>query len=177
MATIEQVERLREKANVTYDEAKAALEACNNDLLDAIIYLEKQGKVKGEGGFYSSASSSKSRSSAEIPTEESEEEKPGFSDLLRRFGRLCMKLVRKGNENILEIYRNGELRTSMPVNVLVLLLIVAFWITIPLLILGLFFGFRYRFNGPDLGRNVVNDPMDSVANAAQELKNSISNHK
>lgn len=177
MATIEQVERLREKANVTYDEAKAALEACNNDLLDAIIYLEKQGKVKNEGGFYSSAASSKAGASNDIPVEESADDRSGFSDLLKRFGKMIMKLVRKGNENILEIYRNGELRTSMPVNVLVLLLIVAFWITIPLLVLGLFFGFRYRFNGPDLGKNVVNDPMDSVANAAQELKNSISNHK
>lgn len=173
MATLEQVERLREKANVTYDEAKAALEACNNDLLDAIIYLEKQGKVKNEGGFYSSAGNAREGAPAEIPREETGDEGGGFSDLLRKFGAFCAKLLRKGNENILEIYRHGEKRTSMPVTVLVLLLIFAFWVTIPLVIVGLFFGFRYRFSGPDLGKDVVNDPMENAAKAAEELKNSM----
>lgn len=176
MATIEQVEQLREKANVTYDEAKAALEASNNDLLDAIIYLERQGKVKGKSGFYSSERSTSAGASAELPREEAAD-CGGFGDLLRRFGAFCLKLLRKGNENTFEVFRHGVSRTSMPVNVLVLLLIFVFWITIPLLIIGLFFGFRYRFNGPDLGKSVVNDPMDSVANAAEELKNSISNNK
>ena len=46
MATIEQVEKLRSKANVSYEEAKNALEACGDDILEAMIYLEKQGKVQ-----------------------------------------------------------------------------------------------------------------------------------
>ncbi len=56
MATLEQVEKLREKANVSFEEAKAALDACNGDLLDALIYLEKQGRVNAPtgGGYYSS---------------------------------------------------------------------------------------------------------------------------
>lgn len=53
MITLEQVEKLREKANVSYDEAKAALEAANGDMLEALINLEKQGKVvPPEGGGY-----------------------------------------------------------------------------------------------------------------------------
>lgn len=173
MATLEQVERLREKANVSYDEAKAALEACNNDLLDAIIYLEKQGKVKSEGGFYSSSGSAKENASVEIPREEPSEESHGFSDLMRRFGAFCLKLLHISNANYFEVYRYDEKRTSMPVLVLVLLLIFAFWVAIPLLIVGLFFGFRYRFSGPELGKNLVNDPMENVAKAAEDLKNSI----
>ena len=46
MEMIEKVERLREKANVSYEEAKAALEQTGGDLLDAIVLLERQGKVK-----------------------------------------------------------------------------------------------------------------------------------
>ncbi len=176
MATIEQVERLREKANVTYDEAKAALEACNNDLLDAIIYLEKQGKVKNEGGFYSSRKETSAGAPAEMPREEAPGGN-GFSDLFRRFGAFCLRLLGKGNENAFEVFRYGERRTSMPVTVLVLLLIFAFWITIPLLVVGMFFGFRYRFSGPDLGKNVVNDPLSNAADAAEELKQSIANKK
>jgi hypothetical protein len=47
-----------------------------------------------------------------------------------------------------------------------------FWITIPLLIIGLFMGFRYRFNGPDLGKDSVNSAMDTAATAAENLKKS-----
>ena len=46
MDNFEKVEKLREKANVTYEEAKTALENSNWDMLDAMIYLEKNGKVK-----------------------------------------------------------------------------------------------------------------------------------
>ena len=49
MDDLEKVERLRERADVSYEEAKKALEECNGDLLDAMVYLEKQGKVKKPG--------------------------------------------------------------------------------------------------------------------------------
>ena len=39
--TLEQVERLREKADVSYGQAKAALEYSGGNLLDALIYLEE----------------------------------------------------------------------------------------------------------------------------------------
>ncbi|MDR2615905.1 MAG: ubiquitin, partial [Oscillospiraceae bacterium] len=45
MATLEQVEKLRERANVSFEEAKAALDEADGDLLDALILLEKQGKT------------------------------------------------------------------------------------------------------------------------------------
>ena len=43
--TLEQVERLREKADVSYGQAKAALEYSGGNLLDALIYLEEQGVI------------------------------------------------------------------------------------------------------------------------------------
>ncbi len=47
MDNFEKVEKLREHANVTYEEAKQALENSNWDILDAMIYLEQGGKVHG----------------------------------------------------------------------------------------------------------------------------------
>ena len=38
--TVEMVERLREKAPVSYAQAKEALEYSGGNLLDALIYLE-----------------------------------------------------------------------------------------------------------------------------------------
>ena len=37
--TLEQVEQLRAHAAVSYEEARRALEACDGDLLDALILL------------------------------------------------------------------------------------------------------------------------------------------
>jgi hypothetical protein len=96
---------------------------------------------------------------------------------MKRFGNFCLKVIRKGNTNYFEVLKGNESKALLPVSVLVLLLIFAFYITIPLIVIGLFFGFRYRFNGPDFNGNTVNNVMDSAADAAEKLKNSISNEQ
>ncbi|GIM28775.1 hypothetical protein CPJCM30710_14410 [Clostridium polyendosporum] len=45
---LELIDELRKRANVSYEEAKAALEKCNGNILEALVYLEKQNKVKSE---------------------------------------------------------------------------------------------------------------------------------
>ncbi|AGK96296.1 DUF4342 domain-containing protein [Clostridium pasteurianum] len=47
---VELIDELRKRANVSYEEAKEALEKCNGDLVEALIYLEKQNKVKSDEG-------------------------------------------------------------------------------------------------------------------------------
>ena len=46
--TLENVDLVRERANVSYAEAKEALEACDGDVLEAIIYIESQKDKKAE---------------------------------------------------------------------------------------------------------------------------------
>ncbi len=43
MEKIELVETVREKAGVGYADAKAALDACGDDILDALVWLEARG--------------------------------------------------------------------------------------------------------------------------------------
>jgi hypothetical protein len=62
---------------------------------------------------------------------------------------------------------------TVPVTVLVVLLIFTFWITVPLIIIGLFLGYRYSFAGPDLGKESVNQALDSVAQAAENIKREV----
>ena len=45
MDTMEKVEALRKKANISYEEAKNVLEQANGDLLDAMVILERQSKI------------------------------------------------------------------------------------------------------------------------------------
>lgn len=180
MTTLEQVEKLREMANISYDEAKTALDATNGDLLEAIIYLEKQGKVNPPtgGGYYSSQKTSDANTGSDndFCREKQNVKCDGretFGSFLKKVGKFCMKLIRKGNANSFEVLKGEESKASASVTAFVLLLIFIPWITIPLLIIGLFFGFRYRFNGPDLGGNTVNDAMNSAADAAVNLKKSM----
>lgn len=174
MVTLEQVERLRDKAKVSFEDAKAALEASDGDLLNAIIYLEKQGKVAAPsaGGYYSSQSAPTKEKT--LP-EEKERKRSGesFSDMMRRFGRFCGMLLDKGNHNYLEASRAGNPVFSVPVTVVAILLIFFFWMIVPLFILSLFFGFRYSFRGSDLGRESVNRVMDGASDTVEELKRSI----
>ncbi|MCL2057662.1 MAG: hypothetical protein FWH01_01195 [Oscillospiraceae bacterium] len=45
MASIEMVEKLRSRAGVTYEDAREALDSSDDDMLDALIWLEKNGKT------------------------------------------------------------------------------------------------------------------------------------
>ncbi|NLY71286.1 MAG: DUF4342 domain-containing protein [Clostridiales bacterium] len=171
--TLEQVEKLRDKANVSYNDAKEALEATDGDLLEALIYLEKKGKVtppEGGGYYKSKADSSESKDSSK--EEGSKTNRNSFADLARKFVRYCGKLIHKGNINYLVIKKDGEVKTKFPATLLVIMLLFFFWVTMPLLIIGLFFGFRYSFCGPDLGKEFVNEAMDNIADTAENIKKS-----
>ena len=82
-------------------------------------------------------------------------------------------LVRRSITNQVEVWRAGRLMTTIPILVLILLVVFFFWVTIPLLIVGLFFGCRYRFSGPDLGRDEVNRVMDQVSDTVDGMKESV----
>lgn len=176
MITLEQVERLREKANVSFEEAKAALEATNGDLLDALIYLERKGRVSPPAGdgYYSSQNSAREEEPKDTTEKEPKRNGESFSDMVKRFGRACGKVIGKGNHNFLEAERAGNTVFSLPVTVVVVLLIFVFWVVIPLFILSLFFGFRYHFRGQELGKDAVNKVMDGVSNTADDIKKSVS---
>lgn len=48
MSNLELIDELRKRANVSYEAAKEALEKCNGDIVEALVYLEKQNKTKTE---------------------------------------------------------------------------------------------------------------------------------
>jgi hypothetical protein len=180
MASLEQVEKLRTMANVSYEEAKTALEATNGDLLEAIIYLEKQGKVSAPAGdgYYSSE---KAEEVYAMPCDGKGWKKrhrhdhcrENFHSHMHKFSEFCFRMLRKGNAISFEVLKGEESKASIPVIALALLLIFAFWVIVPLIIVGLFFGFRYRFNGTDFSGNIVNNAMNSAADAAENFKKSM----
>ncbi|WP_019850225.1 UBA/TS-N domain protein [Desulfitobacterium sp. PCE1] len=180
MTPLEKVEKLCSMGNITFEEAKAALDAANGDLLDAIIYLEKQGKIHApsSGGYYSSEKTvdahvvSYQAKDWKNQHHSGDKENP-FLSFFKDAWDFFLKLLRKGNENSFEVLKGTEVKGSFPITALVLLMIFAFWVTIPLMVIGLFFGFRYRFVGADIKATTINDAMDSAADAAENLKKSM----
>jgi len=180
MTEIEKVEKLRENANVTFAEAKEALDNSGNDILDALIYLENSGKarVPEGGGFYSGTdlpvpaepAVSGDNAAGTKNTGSGEE----FVDLMKRFGAFCLKMFNKGLNNYLEATKGDQLLFSCPVLIVILLAVFFFWITTVLFVISLFFGFRYRFSGDDLGKDSINSVMENASGVVDEVKKSVS---
>jgi len=180
MTELEKVEKLREKANVSFAEAKEALDNSGGDILEALIYLEANGKAVAPAGggyfsgadmpiqteytnsnYYSANSGNSSNGSGE-----------SFSDLLKRFGAFCLRVFNKGLSNFLEATKGDQHLFSCPVLVVILLALIFPWIVLPLFVISLFCGFHYRFSGDDLGRDSVNSVMDGASNVVDDVKRS-----
>ena len=171
------VERLREKADVTFAEAKAALDEANGDLLDALIILEREGKTVAppKGGTYSDK--------AEEPAEEQGDKTADkgkeitFGDVMCRIGHAFMRILEVGNTNFVDAIYKGETKLACPVTVFIVLAIACFWAVIPLMILGIFLGWKFRLRGKELGREDINSALETAENAAETLKTSVTEKK
>ena len=163
MTNFEMVETLREKANVSYEEAKAALEASNWDLLDAILLLESEGKIAPETASYSTRTE-------ELPPMEEPKKHRGFHEGMKWLARSFGKLLRIGNTNHLAVSRNDRELFALPVTVFVVLLLCSVWTILIAMLISLFFGVRYAFRGPDLGKESINHVMDKAGDMAENVK-------
>lgn len=169
MDELEKVERLRERADVSYEEAKKALEECGGDLLDAMVYLEKQGKVKKpkrESFTTQYEEPEKIQEAADNAKNTS-----GIGDMLNRFFEWCRKLIQKGNETMFKVERNDKNIICIPVTVFVIICLFFFWAVFFIMVIGLFFGCRYSFEGIGKVNLDVNKAMDNAADAAEKIKN------
>ncbi|MCL2045337.1 MAG: ubiquitin [Oscillospiraceae bacterium] len=180
MTELEKVEKLREKADVSFADAKEALEANNGDILDALIYLEEQGKatVPAGGGYFSGATAQNTQKHHSQSHESSSKNKgESFGDMMKRFGRFMLMLLRKGNSNFLEARKGDKELFTIPVTAVALFLLFLFWVTIPLFIISLFCGVRYHFRGEDLGRDSVNSVLDKAASVVEDAKKTYVDNK
>lgn len=179
---MDQVEQIREKTGVSYEEAKDALEAASGDVLDAIIALEKAGKVKGSATAAASTSPVSGEAFQDGPIVSDDMQKAqaaykestskgSFKKDLDNLWVWLKNALDKSMEIKLIGTRHGEVVFTLPLIVLILGLI--FWgATLWLLIIGLFFGFRYEFEGlKKINAEVdVNDIMDKAADKVDDIK-------
>ncbi len=97
--TLEKVDMIRERMNVTYEKAKEALEASDGDVLDAIIYIEQEENRKDEEETYDNF----------------EDEMKNFisMDELKNY---IKEVIEKGNVTRIKIKKDDKIIADIPVN-------------------------------------------------------------
>lgn len=109
--TLEQVDVVRERCNVSYAQAKEALEACNGDVLEAIIYIEQNQKKENENS-------------------ETKENEYTFNAIsMEELKNLIKGLIEKGNVTRIKIKKDDKEILDIPVNAGIAASVIA--ITIP----------------------------------------------
>lgn len=144
---LEQIDQLRERANVTYEEAKEALEKCNEDMVEALIYLEKKQKVK---------------------TEPVKNTNCGVG-----IGRAVKNLIHKGNTTKLIISKGENEVLKTPVTIAVVATVIAPYLTLGGTVIALCAGYKVKFLGRDGSNMEVNKVIDKVSDAVDAAKSKL----
>ena len=171
MTNFEMVEMLREKANISYEEAKAALESSGWDLLDALILLEKAHKTDSAPGRYvSEPGEPEGEAGAEYVSEAPDR------------GRETREKIRSGLKKAWDFLtknkmtftgRSGDPVFTVPVLVVIILLLASVGTVLVLALIALLLGCGFSFSGPDLGKDGLNDAVNAVGEKMADIGNDI----
>ncbi len=138
MDRYEMAVKLSEKMNVGVEEAKAALEKTDWDLLEAAVLLEKIGREASQ------------KKAEEKEMEKAQRAKDSRGNVLETIGNAITNLVNKGNRNYLEVLKDGTVTTRFSLTVATIFTLILPWLTVILLVVGWLTGARYRFRGEDI---------------------------
>lgn len=172
MERLEMAEKIAQRANIGIEEAKAVLERNNWDMLDAMVELERAGKISG--GAQASTKQEEPEYMTVVPTVAGREEakarrvrtRQKIKENLRKALRVALDNKFIVNSNSGEVFR-------MPVIVLVIFALINVVITVIALIAGMAFGLRYAVEGKELGTQSVNDGMKKAGEYTQNIVNDI----
>ena len=141
MDNIEMIEKLREKADVTYDEAKEILESLKTENSS---YTTKQETPENFDNF----ADDKNRET--------------FGSVMKKIFRWIGNVLSKGMDNKLCIANENSDFISIPLTILAVLMIPAFWLIVIALCVAFFTGCTFSIEGPDLGTEKVNSVMSKI---------------
>ena len=194
MDNYQKVEQLVNKAGCSFEEAKAALEGCEWDMLDAVISLEREGKVKKETAEFKaeepieiipevSADKISGNSSQQITysyaddnagNQGSKESKGGSKESPKRARRFFQRIKSiLMNNRMVVIKSNGKQIADLPIVIPVIALIAFFWATLIVAVAAMVFGCHFHFEGEDLGKTNINNTMDKATDYAEKVKNDL----
>lgn len=143
--SLELIEKLKEKVNISYADAKEALEKCNGDLVDALIYLEKENKIKAAP---------------------EEKKSSGFWDKVKRGVKRC-------NDTRLVISKKDETVLNISLTIFIILGLIATPFVLFVILLLLFTGHRFRVKTADFDEAKINQTFDDISDAASKVTDKV----
>ena len=191
MENYQKVEQLVSKAGCSYEEAKTALEANGWDMIDAIVSLEREGKVKTEE---SGTAVQYAEEPVEVVPDVSADEiegdfdrkitysynadqgstgKEGAAKRDRKFLKRIKRILTKNR--MVVIKSSGQQILDLPIWIPIIALIAVFWATLIVAVIAMLFGCRFHFEGEDLGKTNINNTMDKATDYAEKVKNDFAN--
>lgn len=168
MENYEKAELLSQKAHVSLEEAREALVQNDWDMLDAMVALER--KNRAAETVHVEAGAGETEVPQPVSSKRRDEGHMGFKAGVKELWRMVKKLFSMTLDNDFCVVRFGKKVLCVPVLVLIVLLVFCFWIVLPALLIALFFGCRYRFEGRELGKESVNRAMDKLGDLADDIK-------
>ena len=139
--TLEDVEYIRSRSNVTYDEIIALLDAYEGDVVRVMAELERSGKLRSG-----------------ISTEKS-------------FGETLKGLLRKGYENRMVVRKGDRIISNFSIIFMLIALCFAFHVTIPALLFAVIFGYKINFKKEEAAVKDFNNIIYTTKKAAESVKN------
>jgi hypothetical protein len=143
--SLELIEKLKKKVNISYADAKEALEKCNGDLVDALIYLEKEDKIKADP---------------------QEKKSSGFLNTVKEW-------IKRGNDTRLVISKNDETVVNISLTIFIILAIIATPVVIIALLLLLFTGHKFRMKITGCDETQINRTFDDISAAAVKVTDKV----
>jgi virulence-associated protein VapD len=149
-ANLDQIDLLRERTGASYQDAKDALEKNNFDIVESIVYLEKQGKSQ------SSSCNQSTHKSAACST--------------------IKEIIRKGNRTKFVIEDNESVTLNIPVT----LAVVTSIIFPPVALIGipaaLLTNHKIKLKGEEGENSKVNSVLDKVSDTVTDAKVKFTEH-
>jgi len=138
---LEKIDLLKERANVGYKEAKEALEQCDGDLVEALIWLEENEKIKPN-------------------TDKTQEERPRRPYGARRpendFGRKFEDGVKNMHKMRFKIFKDDDTLLSLPVTVAIVVGVFTLPMSLVALLAAVLFRYHIAIEKPD-GETIIVD--------------------
>lgn len=138
------VERLHEKAKISYSDAKEALEKSGWDMLEALVLLEKEGKIDP---LTASTTSNDSETSYEEVKATASKKENAFTEALNKAGEKAKQLFHDGINTFFVVKRQGKELIRVQVLIALILCLCIWEVVLAALVIGLLFDCRYFFDG------------------------------
>jgi len=174
--SIELIDELRSRVNVSYEEAKRVLEENDGDLISSIIQLEKEKKLNEpnkEETENQQFKSRKNKTKTDANYEKRYKEAYSKHEKVRENRHKECKSFFQKLFGLKFTVKNTEDKQiiSMPFVLLILLCIPLFWLIAGLVIVGYFMGYRMDISGD---KSTAND-FEDLGRKAKDMANAVKN--